>query len=150
MLIVFFLCWTTSLPGGGTPCLPGYHSGHFELFTKQKGTLMATFDFNTSSLVKLTESLNQVNDINFQMEMSRLNQQAQRQMQKFSVETQERMVAEMQRRQEHQSKMDELAMLDQELKTYREGRDKADTDEVKALYERKITDTICKLQAFKF
>lgn len=111
---------------------------------------MATFDFNTSSLVKLTESLNQVNDINFQMEMSRLNQQAQRQMQKFSVETQERMVAEMQRRQEHQSKMDDLAMLDQELKTYREGRDKADTDEVKALYERKIAETIAKLQAFKF
>lgn len=111
---------------------------------------MANFDFNTSSLVKLTDSLSQVNDINFQMEMSRLNQEAQREMQKFSVKTQQSMIAEMQRRQEHQSKMDQLAMLDQELKTYREQRDKSDTDEVRALFEQKINETVAKLKNFKF
>lgn len=111
---------------------------------------MANYDFNTSSIVKLTESLSQVNDINFQMEMARLNQEAQREMQKFSVATQQSMIAEMQRRQEHQSKMDQLAMLDQELKTYRDQRDEADTAEVRALFEQKIDETVAKLKSFKF
>ena len=110
---------------------------------------MAVSDFSTSSLVKLTESLSQVNDINFQMEMSRLNQEAQREMQKFSVQTQQSMIAEMQRRQEHQSKMDELARLDQELKTFREQRDNAETAEVQAIFDQKIAETVAKIRDFK-
>lgn len=99
---------------------------------------MAISDFNSSSLIKMNEASSRLRRMNFDMEMEKYSEKAERESQKFALEMQESMIEGMRKDHEFQKATNEIDRIDQQLADLHAKRKEAKAPEIKAVYDKKI------------